>query len=102
MKKLPWACSEKFAVIDRTTAKSSARSQILGNRLASSIPDSPYFALFQYDPRMLPTASNWVLSILPGIGCPCRSVNNGFGSNESTCDTPPDMYSKITDLAFAG
>ena len=26
----------------------------------------------------------------------------GLGSNESTCETPPLMKRKITDLAFAG
>ena len=33
---------------------------------------------------------------------PWSAVSFGFGSNESTCDTPPLMNRKMTDFAFAG
>ena len=41
--------------------------------------------------KMFPSWLNIVRSVLNGIGCPASFASRGFGSNESTCDIPPDM-----------
>ena len=48
---------------------------------------------------MPPTSLNIVGLTATGIGWSARSRNSGLGSNESTCDTPPDMKQKITLFA---
>ena len=50
---------------------------------------------------MLPLLLNIVGFTGTGMGWPCRSASSGFGSKESTCETPPDMKQKITLLALA-
>ena len=56
-----------------------------------SSPDLPQFFVSQGDAMMLPLASNCVRSSVIGMGFPWSSLRRALGSNESTCDTPPDM-----------
>jgi hypothetical protein len=91
MKKFPWACSLNLAVIERTMARSSARSAMCGNISVISIPDCPRFFVSQCGAWILPLASNWVRSTGIGIGFPSSFFKRGFGSKESTWEKPPDM-----------
>ena len=46
--------------------------------------------------------ANSNFGLLIGNGLPFISASFGFGSNESTCDTPPCMNKKTTRFAVAG
>ena len=66
------------------------------------MPLCPYCRNVQGLFSTLPTLLNCVGGVFILIGWPCSRSNRGLGSNESTCDTPPSMYKKITLFAFAG
>ena len=69
--------------------------------LLTGMPLSPYCLKGKGEAKMSPLLLNWVRSILVGIGFPLSRSSSGFGSNESTCETPPDMYRKMTCFARA-
>ena len=91
MRKLPWACSLTLLVMERITASSSATVAMCGNIELTASPLSPCRAKRKGDAITLPLLLNCVRSTLTGIDLPCSSFSLGFGSNESTCETPPDM-----------
>ncbi len=77
--------------MERMTASSSTDSATCGNMLLTGVPLCPYRLNLNGEAITFPLLLNWVRRIFTGIGLPCSSRNFGFGSNESTCDTPPDM-----------
>ena len=91
IRKLPCACSLNGLVIERMTASSSATFASCGNIELTQSPDSPCCANVNGDAITWPFLLNWVRSIATGIGRPWSSLSFGLGSNESTCETPPDM-----------
>ena len=79
-------------VIDRITVMSSAHhSPSFGNMELISIPLRPHLRNSNGLGNTLPLLLNWVRSTVTGMGLPAYFFSIGFGSNESTCDTPPDM-----------
>ncbi len=94
-------CSEKFDVIDRTTANSSACWATCVNSSLIGKPLWPCWLNFQGQARVLPLLLNCVGSIFILNGWPCSAMSRGLGSNVSTCDGPPSMNRKITRLARA-
>jgi hypothetical protein len=80
-----------LTVIERITQRSSAHEPMCGNRLLTSIPLFPYRLNSHGLGKMAPLLLNIVRSTGIGIGRPASCVSRGFGSNESTCETPPDI-----------
>src|SRR5262245_8731477 len=88
---------------ERTRNSSSACFEISGNNVEISMPDWPCFLKSQAAPR----ASALVKSIrlvfrpftkLPGSVFPDNRASSGFGSQVSTCETPPCMKRQMTLL----
>ena len=63
----------------------------LGEQVADGHPALAVGRNFQGLAMRLPLLLNWVRSIGIGIGLPWSRSSRGLGSNESTCETPPDM-----------
>ena len=72
-----------------------------GNIVLTGMPLSPHGRNSKGLAMMLPLLLNCVRSTFIGIGLPLSAASRGLGSNESTCDTPPDMKQKITFFAVA-
>lgn len=89
-------------VIDRTTASSSTTPAMCGNMVLTGMPLCPHCLNSNGLAMMLPLSLNCVRSTFIGIGLPSSIASRGFGSKESTCETPPDMKQKITFFALAG
>ena len=92
-------------VIDRMTHRSSTTDRTQGKRSLTSVPHSPpglnaNWGLFRYivkSPGLPWKLSTWI--VLPA---PPSATSLGLGSNESTWETPPVMYRKMTRFARAG
>ena len=78
------------AVIERMTVSSSATLPMCGKRALTGMPLSPYRVNAHGLGQMFPSWLNIVRSVSNGIGRPASAASRGFGSNESTCDRPPD------------
>src|SRR5687768_1843886 len=83
---LPWS-----PFIERITHRSSAHSAMFGNRSLISVPLLPCGLNVQF---------GGLTNCLSLSGFPASAISLGLGSNESTCDTPPLMYRKMTRLAL--
>src|SRR4051812_11372953 len=85
-------------------AMSSIHRARWGYRSDTSIPDLPALVNFRREASRVPglrafnRGSLWTL----GIGCPCRRVSSGLGSQVSTWLTPPYMNRQMHALAFGG
>src|SRR4051812_29370689 len=80
--------------MERIRQTSSMHWRTLGNRSDTIVPQAPP-GLKSHMGRKYGRA--------PGLladGLPASATRRGLGSNVSRCDTPPDMYMKITRLAF--
>ena len=84
----------------RMMQRSSAQEAMCGNSSLTGMPLSPWRVNFQGLGMMLPTSLNIVGLTGTGMGLPASRSKSGFGSNESTCETPPDMKQKITLFAL--
>ena len=88
---VPGGACNTALVIDRTIASSSTILPISGNIELTGIPLSPYRLNSKGLAITLPLLLNCVRSTFTGMGWPCSCLSRGFGSKESTCDTPPDI-----------
>ena len=79
------------AVIERMTVSSSATLPTWGKSALTGMPLSPQGVNSQGLGQMSPSWLNIVRSVRNGIGRPASAASLGLGSNESTCDSPPDM-----------
>src|SRR5438093_10509785 len=81
--------------------KSSARWARCGKSSLIGRPLSPYCRNLHGDLSKLVVALNCTRGFANGNGLPSSRVNSGFGSNVSTCETPPTMKRKMIRFARA-
>jgi hypothetical protein len=101
---VPWAWKKLSQVIDRTTHRSSAQRDTLGNSSLTSIPARPYFANFHGEGKALPSgralpSSLLVFSGRTGSRLPSHLASSGLGSKVSIWEGPPDMNRKMIRFA---
>src|SRR3954447_7233242 len=91
-----WKWSLWSPCIDRIRQMSSTHRRTLGNRSETIVPHVPP-GLKSHIGRRYGRALGWLVD-----GFPASATRRGLGSNVSMCDTPPDMYRKMTRLALPG